>query len=52
MRFCLGTNSTEDYPSECISRHWAAIYQHPTNILGVEVIANHLELISKSLPDS
>lgn len=30
----------------------AAIYQHPTNILGVEVIANHLELISKSLPDS
>ena len=30
----------------------AAIYQHPTNIPGVEVIANHLELISKSLPDS
>lgn len=30
----------------------AAIYQHPTNILGVEVIANHLELISKSLPDA
>jgi hypothetical protein len=30
----------------------ATIYQHPTNILGVEVIANHLEVISKSLPDS
>ena len=28
------------------------MYQHPTNVLGLETIANHLELISKSLPDS
>lgn len=28
------------------------IYQNPTNLLGVRVIADHLELISKSLPDS
>jgi hypothetical protein len=28
------------------------IYQHPTNVLGLETIANHLELLSKSLPDS
>ena len=28
------------------------IYQHPTNVLGLQTIANHLELVSKSLPDS
>jgi hypothetical protein len=28
------------------------IYQHPTNVLGIQVIADNLELISKSLPDS
>jgi len=28
------------------------IYQHPTNVLGLEVVANHLEVLSKSLPDS
>ena len=28
------------------------IYQNPTNVLGIQVIADHLELISKSLPDS
>jgi hypothetical protein len=28
------------------------IYQHPTNVLGIQVIADHLELIAKSLPDS
>ena len=28
------------------------IYQYPTNVLGVQVIADHLELIAKSLPDS
>jgi hypothetical protein len=27
------------------------IYQNPTNVLGVQVIADHLELIAKSLPD-
>jgi hypothetical protein len=30
----------------------AAIYQHPTNVLGVGLIADHLELIAKALPDS
>jgi hypothetical protein len=28
------------------------MYQHPTNVLGLETIANHLELLSKSLPDA
>jgi hypothetical protein len=28
------------------------IYQHPTNVLGVETIANHLELMAKALPDA
>jgi hypothetical protein len=27
------------------------IYQNPTNVLGVQTIADHLELIAKSLPD-
>lgn len=27
------------------------IFRHPTNVLGVEAIADHLELIAKSLPD-
>jgi hypothetical protein len=29
----------------------AAIYQYPTNLLGVEAIADNLELLAKSLPD-
>ena len=29
----------------------SAIYQYPTNILGIEVIADNLELLAKSLPD-
>jgi hypothetical protein len=28
------------------------IYQYPTNVLGVEVIADNLELLAKSLSDS
>jgi len=28
------------------------LYQNPTNVLGIQVIADNLELISKSLPDS
>jgi hypothetical protein len=27
------------------------MYQHPTNVLGVQAVADHLELIAKSLPD-
>jgi hypothetical protein len=30
----------------------SAIYQYPTNILGVEAIADNLELLAKSLPES
>ena len=30
----------------------APIYQNPTNVLGIQVVADHLELIAKSLPDS
>ena len=30
----------------------SGIYQYPTNILGVEAIADNLELLAKSLPDS
>jgi hypothetical protein len=29
----------------------APIYQHPTNVLGVEAIADNLELLAKSLPE-
>jgi hypothetical protein len=30
----------------------SSIYQYPTNLLGVEAIADNLELLAKSLPDS
>ena len=30
----------------------AMIYQIPTNVLGIGLIADHLELLAKSLPDS
>jgi len=30
----------------------SGIYQYPTNVLGVEAIADNLELLAKSLPDS
>ena len=30
----------------------SGIYQHPTNMLGVEAIADNLELLAKSLPDN
>ena len=30
----------------------AGIYQYPTNVLGVDAIADNLELLAKSLPDS
>lgn len=29
----------------------AVMYQYPTNVLGIEAIADHLELLAKSLPD-
>jgi hypothetical protein len=39
-------------PKKLQQSQLGGIYQHPTNILGVEVIADNLELLSKSLPDS
>ena len=33
-------------------KNLSTIYQHPTNVLGIQMIADNLELISKSLPDS
>src|SRR5690349_7591881 len=30
----------------------SGIYQYPTNLLGVEAVADNLELLAKSLPDS
>src|SRR5262249_20090154 len=39
-------------PKKFNQKDLAPIYQNPTNVLGVQVIADHLELIAKSLPDS
>jgi hypothetical protein len=39
-------------PARLRQKDLLPIYQHPTNVLGLQTIANHLELISKSLPDS
>ena len=39
-------------PKKLNQTNLSPIYQNPTNVLGVQVIADHLELIAKSLPDS
>jgi len=39
-------------PKNLQQTNLSPIYQKPTNILGIQVIADNLELISKSLPDS
>src|SRR5262249_41477235 len=39
-------------PKRLNQKDLAPIYQNPTNVLGVQLIADHLELIAKSLPDS
>jgi hypothetical protein len=39
-------------PKRLDQKNLAPIYQNPTNVLGVQLIADHLELIAKSLPDS
>jgi len=39
-------------PEQQNQKNLAPIYQNPTNVLGIQVIADHLELIAKSLPDS
>ena len=39
-------------PKKLNQKDLAPIYQNPTNVLGIQVIADHLELIARSLPDS
>jgi hypothetical protein len=39
-------------PKKLDQKDLAPIYQTPTNVLGIQLIADHLELIAKSLPDS
>jgi hypothetical protein len=39
-------------PKRLNQKDLAPIYQNPTNVLGIQLIADHLELIAKSLPDS
>ena len=39
-------------PKKLNQKDLAPIYQNPTNVLGIQLIADHLELIAKSLPDS
>ena len=39
-------------PKRLNQKDLVPIYQNPTNVLGIQVIADNLELISKSLPDS
>ena len=39
-------------PNQPKPKDVAMIYQIPTNMLGIGLIADHLELIAKSLPDS
>jgi hypothetical protein len=39
-------------PNQPNPKDMAGIYQIPTNVLGIGLIADHLELLAKSLPDS
>ena len=39
-------------PKSLDQKNLAPIYQNPTNVLGIQLIADNLELISKSLPES
>src|SRR5215813_5506564 len=39
-------------PKKLNQTNLAPIYQNPTNVVGIQVIANDLERISKLLPDS
>jgi hypothetical protein len=39
-------------PNQPNQKDVALIYQIPTNVLGIGLIADHLELLAKSLPDS
>jgi len=39
-------------PKNLCQSQLSGIYQYPTNLIGVEAIADNLELLAKSLPDS
>jgi hypothetical protein len=39
-------------PKTLQQKNLEPLYQNPTNVLGIQVIADNLELISKSLPES
>jgi len=39
-------------PAKLRQPQLSGIYQYPTNLLGIEAIADNLELLAKSLPDS
>ena len=39
-------------PKKLNQKDLAPIYQNPTNVLGIQLIADNLELIAKSLPNS
>ena len=39
-------------PKNLQQTNLSPIYQNPTNVLGIQLIADNLELISKSLPES
>jgi hypothetical protein len=39
-------------PPQPNQKDGAILYQNPTNVLGLGLVADHLELIAKSLPDS
>jgi uncharacterized NAD(P)/FAD-binding protein YdhS len=39
-------------PKELRQKNLEPLYQNPTNVLGIQIIADNLELIAKSLPDS
>ena len=48
----LRTELLRRLPKNLRQSQLSGIYQYPTNVLGVEAIADNLELLAKSLPDS
>ena len=48
QRLAKKSNQTTKKPNQT---NLAPIYQNPTNLIGIQVIADNLELIAKSLPD-
>lgn len=47
----LASEILQRLPKQKSQTNVLALYRHPTNIVGVQAVANHLELIAKSLPD-